>query len=179
MRRQGVQIGIFLGVAALSVGCDHAAKFAAVEWLQGSGVHEFFGGLVRFELAHNPGAFMSLGASFPPWVRRLLLVGAVPLALVALCASFLRSGSLTVLGLVALGLVAGGGGGNWLDRLADGTVTDFVRLEYAGLRTGIFNIADVAILAGVGLLLFSQRTAARAEEVADTAPGAAGGAGGA
>ena len=55
-------------------------------------------------------------------------------------------------------LVAGGGIGNWLDRLLNqGTVTDFVSLGVGPLRTGIFNLADVAVMAGVALLLLSFR----------------------
>ncbi|MEN8162170.1 MAG: signal peptidase II [Myxococcota bacterium] len=64
--------------------------------------------------------------------------------------------------MVALGLVAGGGFANWLDRvLGDGSVTDFVSLGVGALRTGIFNLADVAIVLGVLLLL---RVGSRAAE---------------
>ena len=173
---RGLQVAVFLAVAVLCAGCDQATKVAATEWLQTAGFVDYLGGIVRFQLVHNPGAFMSLGAGFPEWLRTTLLVGVVPLALVVLCVSFLRSEGLTVLGGIALGLVAGGGGGNWFDRLADGTVTDFVRLELAGLRTGIFNVADVAILAGVALLLLVQHRAgqeAQADPDAVVPPAAA------
>jgi signal peptidase II len=56
--------------------------------------------------------------------------------------------------------VTGGGLSNLLDRiLHHGGVTDFVILGSGGLRTGIFNLADVAIFLGsvlFGFLLFSR-----------------------
>ena len=53
-----------------------------------------------------------------------------------------------------LGMIVavGGGIGNVIDRIAHGAVVDFVSLGIGPLRTGIFNLADVAIIAG--LLLF-------------------------
>lgn len=51
-------------------------------------------------------------------------------------------------------MIVGGGLANWLDRmLHDGAVTDFVSLGLGPLRTGIFNVADVAIVAGLLLLV--------------------------
>ena len=39
--------------------------------------------------------------------------------------------------------------------LHDGAVTDFVSIGVGSLRTGIFNLADLAVVAGVCLLLLS------------------------
>ncbi|MHB9099271.1 MAG: signal peptidase II, partial [Syntrophales bacterium] len=45
--------------------------------------------------------------------------------------------------------------GNLIDRiLNDGAVIDFMNIEVGGLRTGIFNIADVVIMLGAGMLVF-------------------------
>lgn len=54
----------------------------------------------------------------------------------------------------ALGLLAGGAIGNAVDRGAYGAVFDFVQLHAAGYSWYIFNIADVAIVAGVIGLLY-------------------------
>jgi signal peptidase II len=48
-----------------------------------------------------------------------------------------------------LTLVAAGGFSNLVDRARFGSVTDFLALGTGPLRSGIFNVADVAILAGV------------------------------
>ncbi len=53
-------------------------------------------------------------------------------------------------------LIVGGGAGNLIDRLArDGRVGDFIMIGVGGIRTGIFNFADLAVLAGWIVLLFS------------------------
>jgi len=56
--------------------------------------------------------------------------------------------------LVGLSLICGGGASNLLDRvLFGGTVVDFVIVNLGGYRTGVFNLADVAIGLGAVLLL--------------------------
>ncbi|MCK0206873.1 signal peptidase II [Starkeya koreensis] len=54
----------------------------------------------------------------------------------------------------ALGLLIGGALGNAVDRLAYGAVFDFVSLHAFGFYWYVFNLSDVAIVAGVGLLLY-------------------------
>ena len=153
---------LFASVLAVCVGCDHATKLAATAWLEPASVLPLAADTVRLELAHNPGAFLSLGAGLPGGLRALVLLGLVPLGLLVATGFALRSGSsrrLPLVGsrrlpLVAVGLVAGGGLSNWLDRLLHaGLVTDFVSLGVGPVRTGIFNLADLAVVAGVVLLV--------------------------
>ena len=54
----------------------------------------------------------------------------------------------------AIGLVIGGALGNALDRVIYGAVADFFLLHWRGFDWYVFNIADLAIVAGVGLLLY-------------------------
>jgi len=54
----------------------------------------------------------------------------------------------------ALGLLIGGAIGNAIDRVAYGAVFDFVSLHAFGYNWYIFNLSDVAIVAGVALLLY-------------------------
>jgi signal peptidase II len=56
--------------------------------------------------------------------------------------------------LWALGLVAGGAIGNLVDRIYFGVVTDFVLWRYHSTEWPVFNIADVALVVGVGLMFF-------------------------
>ena len=55
---------------------------------------------------------------------------------------------------LSLGLLAGGAAGNAVDRAAYGAVFDFVQLHAAGYSWYVFNIADLAIVAGVVGLLY-------------------------
>jgi signal peptidase II len=60
--------------------------------------------------------------------------------------------------LPAWGLVIGGGVSNLVDRLwYGGYVVDFLNVGIGPVRTGIFNFADVFIMVGVLLLIFSDR----------------------
>ena len=82
---------------------------------------------------------------------RYLLIGFSFLVSAALFVWMLRSHS----GLlaIALGLIIGGALGNAIDRLVYGAVADFVSLHAFGFYWYVFNVADVAIVAGVGLLI--------------------------
>jgi signal peptidase II len=62
----------------------------------------------------------------------------------------------TALQTIAAALVCGGGLGNLIDRFSQhGYVTDFLNLGIGSVRTGIFNVADFALLFGLGMLVFS------------------------
>lgn len=54
---------------------------------------------------------------------------------------------------VGLGLIAGGAGGNIVDRIAQGAVTDFLDFHVGGWHWPTFNMADVTITVGVVLLV--------------------------
>ena len=156
-------LAAFLFVIAACVGCDHASKRAALQLLVPGSPIALAGDTVRFQLVENPGAFLSLGASLPEPLRSALLSGFVPLLLLCLCAYRIRPARNSAVERVALGLVVGGGLGNWIDRLQHGgAVTDFVSVGLGPLRTGIFNAADVAIMAGLALVLWSTRSEDRA-----------------
>ncbi len=132
------------------VGCDQATKAIARDQLASSPPISLLGGAVRFQYAENPGAFLSLGAGLPPRWRFVLGVVVSGAALAALAVFVLRSASLVTAQRIGLGLVVAGGLGNLVDRLAnDGRVVDFVSVGIGSLRTGIFNVADMAITAGV------------------------------
>jgi signal peptidase II len=166
----GARLLPFAAMLLLSISCDHAAKIAAVSVLETRPLIEMAGGVVRFELAYNPGAFLSLGAGLPVALRTALFGWVVPLLVVVASIYFLRDRSLGVLALAALGLLAGGGLANGIDRmLNDGYVTDFVSLGVGGLRTGIFNVADVAVIAGVVGMLWAGAGPAR-DEIAPDPP---------
>ncbi len=62
---------------------------------------------------------------------------------------------------VSLGLIMGGAIGNAIDRLLIGGVADFFSLHAFGFYWYVFNIADVAIVAGVVGLLYDSVLASR------------------
>jgi signal peptidase II len=60
-----------------------------------------------------------------------------------------------------LGLIIGGALANGLDRVLIGGVADFFSLHAFGFYWYVFNIADVAIVAGVAALLYDSFTGSR------------------
>lgn len=156
---------IFTVMLLATAGCDHAAKRIAQSTLGDSPPISLAADTVRFELASNSGAFLSLGAHLPAEVRVPLFVLLVPVLLIVVCTVLLRSSTVQRHQVVGLGLLAGGGIGNWLDRLMhDGSVIDYVSLGLGSLRTGIFNVADVAVIAGVVLIMLQRRTLSGVED---------------
>ncbi len=150
-------LGGFGAALAAAAVADQATKLAAIRWLEGSPPMAWLSDFVRIALVPNPGGFMSFGAGLPEDARFWIFAVAVPCSLALVCFWMLRDPLTTPRMAVGLGLVAGGGIGNWLDRVIHGAVTDFVSVGYGILRTGYFNLADVLIFAGIGLLALGLR----------------------
>ena len=103
----------------------------------------------------------NIGISFG-WLQndgqaaQMALMAVKVLAVVALAIWMARSH--TLLATIALGLIIGGAIGNGVDRLAYGAVVDFAlfHVEIGGntFNWYVFNLADVAIVAGVAALLY-------------------------
>jgi signal peptidase II len=144
------------------VGCDQTTKSLAREHLQGRGIASFFDDTLRLQYAENPGAFLSLGESLPHHLRTAVFIGGTGAVLAAALMYALFSSTCGPIRIVALSLICGGGFGNLLDRVRyDGVVTDFINLGIGAIRTGIFNVADVALMVGITLLVFQQRRSSR------------------
>lgn len=112
---------------------------------------------MQLQYVENKGTFLSLGASLSEEVRFWLFTVIVSLILVGLFVYLIGSRSLDRSSVIAISLILGGGIGNIIDRVIyGGAVIDFLNLGIGGLRTGIFNMADVAITAGTLLLLWSK-----------------------
>ena len=148
--RRGVLLCLLLAGTA---GCDRVTKHLAVTTLAGAPDQSFFGDMVRLQYHENPGAFLSLGASWPPIARAALFQfgNALFLAAAGFLASRYRWSRVASCGLV---LFLAGGLSNLADRLAIGSVIDFLNVGIGPIRTGIFNVADVAIMAGVAMVVW-------------------------
>jgi signal peptidase II len=150
--RLPVRIALIAALLGSSIGCDQATKRIATDALKGNPAITMVGGVVRLQYAENEGAFLSMGAQLPEWLRFwIFTVGVAGILGGALLAAVARR-NLTHLDVISLALVAGGGLSNWMDRLGGGRVVDFMNLGIGPVRTGIFNVADLAIVAGVVLV---------------------------
>ena len=57
---------------------------------------------------------------------------------------------------LGLALFIAGGASNWVDRVVRGSVVDFVNVGIGSVRTGVFNVADVAIMIGAVVFVLGQ-----------------------
>lgn len=107
----------------------------------------------------NTGVSYSMfDSSSPVW--QLALAAFAAAASLALWVWLARSGDNRLMGF-SLGLIIGGALANGLDRILLGGVADFFSLHAFGFYWYVFNIADIAIVAGVAGLLYESVVTSR------------------
>lgn len=143
----------FLLIMFAGIGLDQLTKILAFSNLKGAADISFLGDFFVLTYAENDGAFLSMGSGLPEFLRVALLI-VLPLAVIGgIIWYLLRSKKIGSLEFWALSLVAAGGLGNMIDRIIYGSVVDFMNMGIGGLRTGIFNVADMLIMAALGLFI--------------------------
>lgn len=140
-------------VAGATFVVDETTKWTAKLTLEGRPAISLLGDFWRFVYSENTGAFLSLGADLPAFWRGLIFSGLVAVFLVCLAVYAVKA-ELPRLHRIGLALALGGGLGNLFDRVVLGYVIDFMNTGIGGLRTGVYNVADVAIMLGLGLLFW-------------------------
>jgi len=154
-----------LAVAALTCMLDQAGKLYLVFVVDLANHPLRLGPFLDFVLTRNTGISYGLFQTEGP-LGQWLLLGFKAIAVVLLWIWLTRSRSrLTAL---SLGLIIGGAIGNAIDRLAYGWVADFVFFHVSGANWRfnwyVFNLADVAIFAGVIGLLYESLIGERAQK---------------
>lgn len=144
---------LILSVILLNIGCDQVTKTIArnkIEYHETISVIDNFLTLTKVE---NTGAFLSLGSNLPVFIK-LFALNFLPV-LVMLWALYFVIEKTNMSRLLVTGLcfVIGGGAGNLYDRVRFGSVTDFLHMNFGLFQTGIFNMADVSIMVGMGIIL--------------------------
>jgi len=138
---------IVTAIALLVLVLDQATKAWARGGLTPGRQVTVFAGWLWFRLASNTGATLGLGSGHNELFAALALIIVVAIVVLAL-----RGNVGGVLGLAALGAIAGGAVGNLVDRARLGGVTDFIEVRYWPTD---FNLADAAIRLGVVLFLLA------------------------
>lgn len=147
-------------LVAATVGCDRVTKHIAAQRLAGLPTQSYLADTFRLGYAENVGGFLSLGAGLPAPVRTMIFTSATGVLLLLLIAAAWRNGW-DRWRTVALSLFIAGGASNWIDRFTTGRVVDFLNVGVGNVRTGVFNVADMAIMAGVVLLLAAELRTSR------------------
>jgi signal peptidase II len=136
---------------ALALGLDLVTKAWAESTLYRHAPVKVVGEWFRLTLGYNEGIAFGLFATDGPGV--IIASGVATLLIALWVVHALRMDSESVPAPWALGLLLGGGIANLIDRIGDGRVTDFLDVGFGPHRWPTFNIADIAILTGVALLL--------------------------
>lgn len=142
-------------VLSMSVALDQTTKRVAEQILSDSVIHSFLLDTVRFHFIKNPGAFLGFGAGYSETVKFYLFILLPIIFLVGALVFLWFARDLKLSHRIMITLMVGGGMGNMIDRMIfDGLVTDFLNVGLGPVRTGIFNIADMILMAGaIGLLI--------------------------
>ena len=111
-----------------------------------------FPGYLVFHYAENCGAAFGMLRTAPSWVRALVFGVAALAACVVLTLMFVR-GSGGPLFAAAVPLILSGAIGNLSDRIRHGFVVDFIQVDPSWFDYPTFNVADIVIAVGVGLML--------------------------
>lgn len=152
MARRAQNWLILLGMAALTLAADRITKSVIVDnltlhqpwqpsapWLQR---------VFSLTYTTNTGAAFGL---FPDQGYLFVIVALIVITAIIVYYRYLPPGY--ALARMALGLQLGGALGNLIDRLRQGYVVDFVDLNFWPMQNWpVFNLADSAIVVGVGLL---------------------------
>ncbi|MBS1532801.1 MAG: signal peptidase II [Bacteroidetes bacterium] len=167
MMKNKWRVLLFCLLSLLFIGCDRVTKDLAKDHLMNHEPITYLHNTVILEYVENTGAALSLGDSLPKPVSFWLLSVLPLLFLVVLFVYAIRKvDTLSDSKLLAFAMIFAGGLGNIIDRIAfDRHVTDFMNVGIGSLRTGIFNVADMCVTAGVIVLLFAYWERKPKEEV--------------
>ena len=142
---------------------DQYTKYLAEEYLKGREGYSYFYDTFRLEFATNKGAFLSLFSGLSDQWRFILLTVFTGLILAFVLGLMLLKES-PFYDYIGFCLLFSGGMGNLVDRIAQGEVVDMFNMGIGSLRTGIFNIADVAIMVGIFIIFILQLKRSRDEK---------------
>ena len=172
----GARVGVIGAVVGTALLGDRVTKNIAIDPLAGLPPREFLGGAVRLLYEENAGAMLGLGSGLPEPSRFWIFTVFVGVVIVGLLVYLLVRREIAPCELFSFSLIIGGGAGNVIDRMMyNGIVIDFMNVGIGGLRTGVFNVADVAVLGGVATYLLCQiRHAVRSRGEGDGVPPEAG-----
>jgi signal peptidase II len=142
-------------VLITNIGCDQISKMIVRDRIGDDEEISLIADRVTLTRVENKGAFLSLGSELPALVKSIIL-SFIPIVAITLALVYIfRERKLSHFVLAGYAFVLGGGIGNLFDRVWYGSVTDFLHIDFGIFETGIFNMADVSIMTGIGLLILS------------------------
>ena len=145
---------IALVLAALIIIVDQLTKHAILQMFPAEGMSQAVTSFFNLVLVYNHGISFGLFNSAPVDAQSYIFVGIAAVISIVLLIWLFRTHSRLI--VVALSLVLGGAIGNMIDRIMVGAVIDFldvyITINGNAYHWPAFNVADSAIVCGVGLL---------------------------
>ena len=139
------KVSIFISILLLIL-LDQAVKGYVVKEIPLGGMRRFIPKVVSLTYLKNSGAAFSMLEN-QQWFFTIITLIAMGAAFVYIYRHI--KGSLWL--LLGLTLIISGGIGNFIDRVRQGFVVDMFHLDF--MNFAIFNVADIYLTVGVGLLL--------------------------
>ena len=139
------KVSIFISILLLII-LDQAVKGYVVKEIPLGGMRRFIPKVVSLTYLKNSGAAFSMLEN-QQWFFTIITLIAMGAAFVYLYRHI--KGSIWL--LLGLTLIISGGIGNFIDRVRQGFVVDMFHLDF--MNFAIFNVADIYLTIGVGLLL--------------------------
>ncbi len=166
------RLAIVAAIILVSVILDQITKRMAIAWLMGHPPIIYWGDFFRLQYAENTGAFLGIFGKMSANIRNFLLIGFNSIILIAVALFLLRRHAIANTMAIAFALILSGGIGNLIDRVIyGGVVVDFMNMGLPWLpiggwepRTGIFNVADLAIVGGLVLVILTEFMKPKAPE---------------
>ena len=150
MSKKKLRIIILSAIVLVSVTADQSTKYFARESLKEKGTVQVLGDFFILHYTENSGAFLGMGSKWPVALKKVIFSILSLLLVIGIVVFALRGKNMEITDTVGMALIIGGGIGNLVDRLLrGGSVTDFMNMGVGKLRTGIFNFADLFLIAGV------------------------------
>ena len=168
--RLSKKFNIFIIITLVSLALDQATKIwvRQAEAINPTGYIKVIPGF--FDIVHreNPGAAFGLLSGLPEALRLTIFLGFTVIAIFVILDLYRRLPKNDTFMSSTLALVLSGALGNAIDRIYQGTVTDFLRFytDHPPLKSWLesnwpymseypsFNVADSALVVGVGMFLF-------------------------
>ena len=160
------RIVLILTLIILNIGCDQFSKKMVRDQVEFRSTTEIIGEKFILTNVENAGAFLGMGSELNPIVKTILLL-ILPIAVLLFVLRYLLTkNDIDKLTVIGLSFIVGGGIGNMYDRILYGQVTDFFHIDLGGIfKTGIFNMADVSVMVGMGFILLAGLTSKKNKEI--------------
>ena len=150
-KKRNISISIII---ALSIFLDQISKILIRNNVEQYSDIKLIGEYFILTNVENSGAFLGMGSGFSPIMKSVFLIILPIIVLISIIIYVYRDKEIDKVSLIGFSIIIGGGIGNIFDRIIYGSVTDFLFIDLGGIfKTGIFNIADLAVTTGMILIL--------------------------